>query len=190
MTVPNLITSMRIILTPVFIIYLINNEFELALIVFAVCSVSDGVDGILARTLNQKSTLGTFLDPLADKILLVASFIVLAVKDLLPSWLTVLVISRDIMILLGVLILFLNGLDIKIKPSILSKINTCLQFITIVIVLSKDIFFSSISDGFYLFPFYLTAMLTISSGLHYMHYWFRVLGDGANDRRNPKIGQS
>lgn len=187
MTVPNLITMIRIILTPVFIIYLINDDFKLALVVFGVCSVSDGVDGLLARTFNQKSTLGTYLDPLADKILLVASFIVLSVRGFLPSWLTVMVISRDILILLGVLVLFLNRLEIKIKPSILSKINTCLQFITIVAVLSKKIFFSFFpAEKVYLYLFYITALFTISSGLHYMHYWFRVLGEGGNDHPNSE----
>ena len=177
-------------MTPIFIIYVINEDFKLALVVFAVCSFSDGIDGLLARTIKQKSTLGTYLDPLADKILLVASFIVLSIRGFLPSWLTVMVISRDIMILLGVLVLFLSGLDIKIKPSILSKINTCLQFVTIVAVLSKDIFLNSIPYQFFLYTFYLTALFTISSGLHYMHYWFKVMGEGTNERKNGKTNSS
>ena len=140
MTVPNLITTIRIILAPVFIIYLINDEFILALIVFVLCGLSDGVDGLVARLFNQKSTLGTYLDPLADKIVLVAAFIALSVRHLLPAWLTVLVISRDILILLGVLVLFINKHELNVKPSILSKITTCLQFVTVVIALLRGFF--------------------------------------------------
>ena len=175
MTVPNLITAIRIILAPIFIIYLINEQFLSALIVFLLCVVSDCVDGLVARIFQQKSRLGVYLDPLADKILLVSSFIVLSVEGFLPSWLTVMVISRDVMILLGVFILFLNGLEFNIRPSIISKINTCLQFITVIAVLSKD--YLSYSSEFYFYLFCLTALFTISSGLHYMHYWFRVMGE-------------
>ncbi len=85
MTVPNLITTIRIILAPVFIIYLINDQFLSALVVFVICVASDGLDGLVARLFNQKSTLGTYLDPLADKILLVSAFITLAVRGYLPS---------------------------------------------------------------------------------------------------------
>ena len=180
MTVPNLITTIRIILTPVFVIYLINDEFKLALIVFILCGVSDGADGMLARVLNQKSKLGAYMDPIADKIVLVAAFIVLSVRDFLPSWLTVTVISRDILILLGVLVLFLNRLDFSMKPSILSKITTCLQFITVIAVLSRD-YFSFISR-YHVYIFYSTGLFTISSGLHYMHYRFGMTGEGTAER--------
>lgn len=109
MTVPNLITTIRIILAPVFIIYLINDQFLSALVVFVLCVASDGLDGLVARLFNQKSTLGSYLDPLADKILLVAAFITLSVRGYLPSWLTVLVIARDVMIMLGIFFYFSTG---------------------------------------------------------------------------------
>ena len=140
MTVPNLITTIRIILVPVFIIYLINGEPELALFVFVIAGISDGIDGLVARLFNQKSRLGTLLDPLADKILLISAFVALAIVGLLPSWITVTVISRDILILLGILVLFLYRIEINIKPSLLSKLTTCLQIITVIGTLSKGIF--------------------------------------------------
>ncbi len=180
MTVPNLITAIRIILAPVFIIYLINDQFLAALIVFLLCAVSDGLDGMVARLMNQKSRLGAYLDPIADKLLLVAAFVTLAITGALPAWLTVLVFSRDIMILLGILVLFLNRLEFTIKPSILSKVTTWLQFITIVAALSR-VYLPSLVR-FHPFIFYITALLTISSGLHYMHYWFRMMGEGSADR--------
>jgi cardiolipin synthase (CMP-forming) len=176
MTVPNLITTIRIILTPVFIIYLLDDELDLALIVFAVCVVSDGADGFISRVFNQKSRLGTYLDPLADKILLVTAFITLAIRGFLPAWVTVLVISRDILILLGILVLFLNGLSITIRPSVLSKISTCFQFLTIIAVLSKEIL--TLPPELYSYLFGATVMFTVSSGLHYMYFWFKIMSEG------------
>jgi len=176
MTIPNLITSIRIVLVPIFIIYLINEEFFLALVVFILAGLSDGADGLIARVFDQKSKLGAYLDPLADKILLITAFIVLAVRGFVPSWLTVVVISRDILILLGVLILFLNNAEFTIRPSIISKMTTCLQLATVFVVLSKSHihFFSQFRE----YLFWLTAILTITSGLHYMRYWFRIIGEG------------
>jgi cardiolipin synthase len=181
MTVPNLITAIRIILGPIFIIYLINDHYLSALFVFAVCGVSDGVDGLVARIFNQKSTLGAYLDPIADKLILVSAFVVLSFKGLIPSWLTVTVISRDVMISLGVVVLFMNRKEVSINPSIISKLNTCFQFVTVIGVLAKDLL--SILPQVYSYLFMLTGILTISSGLHYMHYWFRMMGDSAD--KNP-----
>jgi cardiolipin synthase len=156
-------------------IYLINGRFKSALIVFVICGISDGADGMVARLFNQKSRLGTYLDPLADKLLLVATFIALSVRGILPAWLTVLVIARDVMILLGVLVISLNKLEFRVKPSILSKINTCFQFATVIAVLSKN--YLLFSPKFYIFIYYMTALFTISSGLHYLQYLFRVMGE-------------
>jgi cardiolipin synthase len=175
MTIPNLITSIRIILTPILVIYLINERFLSALVVFVLAGLSDSADGLIARIFNQKSKLGTFLDPLADKILLIAAFMTLAVIDRIPPWLTVIVISRDVLILLGALILFLNNSDLTIKPSILSKITTCLQLATVFVVLTKGHVAIFMQFGDYVF--WVTGLLTISSGLHYMRYWFNMMGE-------------
>lgn len=176
MTIPNLVTAIRIILAPVFIIFLISDDLTSALFLFLLCMASDCADGMIARLLDQKSKLGTYLDPLADKLLLVAAFVVLAARGNLPSWLTVMVISRDIMILLGVLVLFLNGFSLSIKPSIISKINTCFQFITVVAVLSGGhLRFPAVV---YLYLYYVTALFTIASGLDYMRYGFQMMGEG------------
>jgi cardiolipin synthase len=177
MTIPNLITSIRIILTPILIIYLINNKFLSALVVFILAGLSDGIDGLVARVFDQKSKLGAYLDPLADKILLIATFVVLSVRGFVPPWLTVVVISRDTLILLGVLILFLNGTDFTVRPSILSKMTTCLQLGTVFVVLSKSHFHFRLPSSDYLF--WVTGILTISSGLHYMRYWFGMIGEGS-----------
>jgi cardiolipin synthase len=178
MSIPNLITSIRIILVPIFVIYVINDRLLAALVVFVLAGLSDGADGLIARVFEQKTKLGGFLDPLADKILLIASFIVLSVRGLLPPWLTVIVISRDIMILLGVLVIFLIKVDLIIKPSLLSKITTCFQLGTVFAVLANDYFTNFPKVGNYLF--WATAILTISSGLHYMSYWFWTMGEGSS----------
>jgi cardiolipin synthase len=183
MTIPNLITAIRIILAPVFIIFLINDDLRSALFLFLLCMASDCADGMIARLLNQKSKLGAYLDPLADKLLLVAAFVLLAARGNLPSWLTVMVISRDIMILLGVVVLFLNGFNLSIKPSIISKINTCFQFTTVVAVLSGGNL--PLPAAVYLYLYYVTALFTIASGLDYMRYGFQMMGEGTVNAKKP-----
>ena len=175
MTIPNLITSLRIVLVPILVIYLLDGRLLPALVVFVIAGLSDGVDGFLARVFNQKSRLGSFLDPLADKILLVATFIVLAVRDFLPAWLSVVVISRDVLILLGVLILSLYRGNFLIRPSMLSKLTTCFQLFTVFAVLSEEMIHLLSYTGDLLL--WTTAALTIGSGLHYMHFWFRTMGE-------------
>jgi cardiolipin synthase (CMP-forming) len=179
MTIPNLITAFRIILAPVFVIYLINDRLNSALVIFLICMISDGIDGMVARLFNQKSRLGAYLDPLADKTLLVTAFVLLGVRGYLPSWLTVTAIARDVMILLGVLVFHLNRLEVRIRPSAVSKINTCFQFITLSVVLLKGcvLFPSAIYEALY----YITAGLTIISGLHYMQYGLRTMGEGTGN---------
>ena len=179
MTIPNVITAFRIILTPVFVIYLINDRLNYALVVFLICMISDGIDGMVARLFNQKSRLGAYLDPLADKTLLVTAFVLLGVRGYLPSWLTVTVIARDVMILLGVLVFHLNRLELRIRPSAVSKINTCFQFITLTLVLLKGcvIIPSAVHEALY----YITAALTIISGLHYMQYGLKAMGEGTGN---------
>jgi cardiolipin synthase len=179
MTIPNLITTIRIILAPIFIIFILDERFPSALVVFILAGISDAADGLIARIFNQKSELGAYLDPLADKILLIGAFVVLPVKHFVPPWLSVVVITRDVMILLGVLIIFLNNSNFTIKPSVLSKLTTCLQITTVFVALAQSIFhvLSIFSD----YLFWITGILTISSGLHYMRYWFRMMGEGPLD---------
>ena len=175
MTVANLITILRIILVPIFIIYMLNNRVLASLIVFIIAGISDALDGLLARILHQKSSLGAHLDPLADKLLLMSAFVTLAVFDRIPSWLAVLTISRDVIILLGVLILYLNRYPIKIKPSLLSKATTCMQVITILIVLSNGL----ISLQFLkVYAVWVTTVVTVASGLQYMRQGLIILNQG------------
>jgi cardiolipin synthase len=170
MTIPNFITTLRIILTPIFVIYIINDELISGLVVLIICGLSDGIDGLVARLFNQKSKLGAYLDPLADKIILISAFVTLSIAHLLPAWLTVMVIS-----LMGIVILFLYGMKINIKPVVSSKITTGLQFITLIAVLSKD--FLAGYEKYYPYLFCLTAFFTIISFLQYMYHWFKLKWD-------------
>ena len=165
MTIPNLITILRVLLAPIFIIYIINDRALGSLIIFLIASISDALDGFIARIFHQKSDLGAYLDPLADKILLVTAYITLAILKMIPPWLAVLIISRDVIILLGVLVLYLNRYPVKIHPSLLSKSTTCLQIATILMILSSS--YLNI-EPVRIYAFWLTGGFTIASGLQYI----------------------
>jgi len=172
MTIPNLITILRVLLVPIFVIYIINDRTLGSLIIFVIASVSDALDGFIARVFHQKSDLGTYLDPLADKILLVTAYTTLAILKMIPPWLAVLIISRDVIILLGVLVLYLNRHPVKVHPSLLSKSTTCLQIATILMVLSNG--YLNI-EPIKIYTFWLTAGFTIASGLQYIRIGLVVL---------------
>lgn len=141
MNLANKITIARIILIPFFIASVIYNRLDIALAVFICAVISDGLDGLIARAMDQKTQLGTVLDPVADKLLLMSAFITLAVSKSipaglrLPAYVPIIVISRDALIVLGtVMIYFLAG-DVKIEPSAYGKLTTFFQMMTIVSVL-------------------------------------------------------
>src|SRR3989304_9367297 len=105
MNLPNLLTLTRVLLIPLFVIFIINKYFDWALLTFAIAGITDGLDGLIARLTHQRTELGAYLDPIADKLLLSAAFISLAIIDLLPSWLSIVVITRDVIILIGFFVL-------------------------------------------------------------------------------------
>lgn len=173
MSIPNWITLIRIVLIPWFAILLINGSFNQALWVFAGAAVTDGLDGLTARWFSQKTRLGSFLDPIADKMLLSTAYIALAVLKEIPVWLTVIVISRDVVILLGVSILFLNQIDFDIKPTLYSKLTTIFQLLLILSVLSSGYvhFGYGVREGLVL----TTLIFTVFSGLHYIYSGLKIL---------------
>jgi cardiolipin synthase len=175
MTIPNLITILRVLLVPIFVIYMINGRVLGSLIIFVIASASDALDGFIARIFHQKSDLGAHLDPLADKILLIAAYITSAILKMIPPWLAVLIISRDVIILLGVLVLYLNRHTVKIHPSLLSKSTTCLQIATILMILSNSYLHF---EPIIVYTFWLTAGFTIASGLQYIRIGLVILTQG------------
>ena len=168
LTIPNLITLARILLTPLFIIFLIQGRYRQALAILLLAGVSDLADGLIARWWQQKSRLGAYLDPLADKLLMCGSFVTLGISRAIPSWLTVVVLSRDVIIGLGVLIMRLADYPLVIRPSLASKCTTTFQLITVTLVLLVKGKFWRLSLGVMSSIFYLTGGLTIISGVHYV----------------------
>lgn len=172
MNIPNLLTISRILLVPVFIIFIINNEFDKALLIFIIAGLTDSIDGLIARLFNQKTQLGAYLDPAADKLLLTSAYITLAIKNILPNWLSVIVVSRDVIILLGIVVLVLMNKEVKIKPSIISKITTALQILTVIFVILT----AGAPSAVILPLIVLTTVFTIASGIDYIYRGIKVLG--------------
>jgi len=179
MNIPNLLTLLRIILVPIVVIFLIQGSFEKALLAFVVAAATDALDGFLARALGQHTLLGAYLDPVADKALLASSFVTLSVLNVIPGWLTVIVISRDIVILLGIMVLSLISIEVKIHPSVVSKINTAMQLITILMVLSDRSFPGYVHELGLIGLFFITAFFTIVSGLDYMKKGQKLINHAA-----------
>jgi cardiolipin synthase (CMP-forming) len=168
MNIPNLLTLLRILLVPLLVIFLIDGEFLKALIIFFVSGISDALDGFLARLLHQKTVLGAYLDPIADKALLISCFLTLSIEGVIPGWLTVVVISRDVIILAGTFLLFMMSVPFEIKPILISKITTALQILTVLLVLVLKSLPESFDDSWILFLYWMTALFTIASGLKYI----------------------
>ena len=166
LTIPNLITLARILLTPLFIIFLIQKRYQLALWIFVLAGLSDLADGVIARRWRQKSPLGTFLDPLADKLLMGSSFITLSISHLIPSWLTVIVLSRDLVLVLGVTLFKLVNLPVVVQPSLAGKLCTTTQVTTVFLVLVSQCW--PLSPAFLEALFWLTGGVTAMSGIHYI----------------------
>jgi len=173
MSIPNLITLIRIILIPWFAILLINGSFKQALWVFAGAAVTDGLDGLIARWFSQKTRLGSLLDPIADKLLLSTAFIALAIMKEIPVWLAVIVISRDVVIVLGVSILFLTQIRFEMNPTFSSKMTTVFQLLLILLILSSGYvhFGAWVKQGLVL----VTLILTLFSGFHYIYSGLKIL---------------
>jgi cardiolipin synthase (CMP-forming) len=172
-SIPNILTLVRILLTPVFVILLLRDMFSTALLVFAVAGISDGLDGLIARYMNQRTTLGSYLDPAADKLLLISAFIAMAVLGIIPDWLMVIVITRDVVIVLGLAILTLTEKKYEIKPTLDSKCTTAIQILMIFVSLYDPVH----TQLAMLHPVLLwgTAVITTLSGLHYIYIGMNIL---------------
>jgi cardiolipin synthase (CMP-forming) len=169
--IPNMITLVRIILIPIFVIALVYQSYEYALVLFVIAALSDMLDGMIARLTNQKTKLGAFLDPLADKALLLTSFIILSVYGWISPWLAICVISRDIFVVMGWLLLALISRDAKVGAIMSGKIAIASQLILISYVLLA-VNLPELPDHAPEFAEWIVAALTVFSGLQYI---YRVL---------------
>ncbi|MGQ0672325.1 MAG: CDP-alcohol phosphatidyltransferase family protein [Hyphomicrobium sp.] len=172
MSIPNLISLGRVILVPVIFWLVVTGELQAAFVVFVIAGISDAVDGYLAKRFGWTTELGAYLDPLADKLLIVTIFVALGVKGALPSWLVIAVVSRDLLIVIGVLLTWLLGNPASIRPLAVSKANTLAQIVLAATVLADEGFGLGLAAP-RVFLIWLTAALTIASLAAYMRAWHR-----------------
>lgn len=168
MNIPNFLSLFRIILVPVTVVYLIDGSFFIALAIFTLAGITDALDGFLARVLNQKTLVGAYLDPLADKALLTSCFITLSILHIIPSWLTAIIVTRDFIILFGIFVLFMVSGSLEIRPVFISKITTALQLLTVFLALVYKSFGGNGPPPLIYIQYWLTAVFTILSGAHYV----------------------
>jgi cardiolipin synthase len=167
---PNLITLARIALAPVLILFLKDADYASALIVIVIAGVTDGLDGLIAKRFNAVTRLGGVLDPLADKILLVSAFVMLTILEQIPFWLMLTVVFRDFLIVGGYLAYTSLVGPVHMRPSYLSKVNTFMQILLVVVLLT-------VRAGALPWDDLVTALTwvvlgtTVASGVHYLWIW-------------------
>ncbi|HEX8289544.1 MAG TPA: CDP-alcohol phosphatidyltransferase family protein [Pyrinomonadaceae bacterium] len=190
-TVPNLLTFLRMILIPVFASLLYYGYSGWSLIVFMIAGISDGIDGFVARRFNQQSELGTILDPVADKLLMTTAFIILTLPNVLqpvrhlpvPFWVTAAVIGRDVLIItIAGAINIMTGFR-GFKPSWLGKLSTLVQVAAVGLILLAAVF----GYSFYLPTVYtIVALLAFASGVHYIFFVARLMKDAETQNSDRK----
>ncbi|MFN2515061.1 MAG: CDP-alcohol phosphatidyltransferase family protein [Pyrinomonadaceae bacterium] len=197
LTVPNLLTVFRMVLIPVFVTLLFYQRFVWALAVFVIAGLTDGLDGLLARRFSQQSQLGTILDPIADKLMLVTAFIVLSMRSVFPQpvpshlpvpfWVTVAVISRDVFIIVGAAAINIMTGFRGFRPSWLGKINTNVQIGAIAAIM----FAASMPyyTGYYLPTVYAAVfVLAVLSGLHYIFFASKLMNEDRKQAPSSETG--
>lgn len=180
MNLPNFITIGRILLVPITVWLIISSEFSLAFVAFVVAGVSDGVDGFIARKLNQRSELGAYLDPIADKALLVSIYVSLGFLQFLPAWLVILVVTRDVLIVGAVVLAWVLNKPMVVAPSMASKVNTVGQIVLAGLVLGLLGLKISLVPLLYA-GFASVAILTFGSGALYMRDWLLHMANGKQE---------
>lgn len=173
MNIPNSLTIVRMLMIPVFVGLLLYEQYTYCLVVLLLAGLTDGLDGIIARVANQRTELGAFLDPLADKLLLSSGFITLAFLGLIPLWVAILMVSRDVVLMGGTLILRRTESRFAISPTLLGKGATVLQltYMVMVILLSaRDLELHVLAP-----LMYLMVAVTLGSGMHYVYKGFAHL---------------
>jgi cardiolipin synthase (CMP-forming) len=185
-SVPNVLTFLRLTVVPLTLAYILQDELVLAFCFFSFAAVTDYVDGYLARRWQVESRFGRLFDPVADKALLMGSYIALTYTGHIPDWLMDLIVGRDILIIMGALMVYLFNLPVRLSPLFISKVNTFFQLILVSLVLMTD--FSFYDGSFYDFcdkipaELYergmwillsLTTLTTILSGIEYIFYFVR-----------------
>jgi cardiolipin synthase len=186
-TIPNLITIGRLFLVPFTIYLIVKGDAVTAFWFFILAGVSDAVDGFLARQFNLRSELGAYLDPLADKVLLVSIYVTFSILNEIPLWVTILVVSRDILIIGAVMLAGMLGQPIEMRPKFISKANTAAQIVLAGLVLG-DLAFPADLAMVRNVMCVLVGFLTIASTAIYAVDWVRHMGSdgtGTTDGGHP-----
>jgi cardiolipin synthase (CMP-forming) len=179
--IPNLLTLARILLVPVAIWLIISNAYAAAFFVLVAAGVTDALDGFLAKRFGWTTQLGAYLDPLADKLLLVSTFIALGLQLLLPAWLVIMVVTRDILIVSAVLLSAVIGENLEVRPVAISKLNTVVQ-IALALLILAGAGFSFDWQIAQMVATYATALLTVASAGVYLWGWLqRMTGSAPPD---------
>jgi cardiolipin synthase (CMP-forming) len=181
MTIPNLITIARLIMVPLIVVLIGQGRWGLAFSLFVAAGVSDAVDGFIARRFNMRSEFGAYLDALADKALLVSIYVTLSVTGVLPGWLAILVVSRDLMIISAIMVSRLMERPLAIKPMFVSKLNTGTQIVFAALVLGTKAFTLN-APKLYATGMVLVAALTIVSAAAYLARWMRHMASELNGK--------
>jgi cardiolipin synthase len=186
LNVPNFLTLLRIVAIPIFLILLEEFRYPEALAVFVAAGVTDALDGAIARLTHTKTTLGAYLDPAADKLLLVSAFIALGFMHVVPRWLVVMVISRDVMIVLGYFFLFmLTQRTMEVQPAVAGKLSTFFQICSVSLVLVSLVRPGLVAPVVAEVVFYATGVFTAAAGLQYLVRglaWLQRQGEPATAR--------
>lgn len=184
--IPNIITVFRIFLVPLVVWLMLDGRMQIAFLFFVIAGISDGLDGYLAKKYGWQTELGAYLDPLADKALLVSIFVVLGIHDYVPMWLVIAVVSRDILIVGGILLTWLLGRPIKVHPLLISKVNTVGQIVLASTVLA-GLGFELKLDTLIVILVWVTGVLTIASAATYMVNWLSHMTSYEEPTTNVKI---
>ena len=176
MNVPNTITLARLAAVPILVWLILGNDLKIAFWVFLAAALSDAIDGIIAKHFNAETVFGAYIDPIADKALLVGTYVTLGHEGLLPIWLVILVVVRDIVIVGGALIFHTVTQSLSMRPLMISKVNTVAQLLLAIGVLF--VFGFGIEDGSFLRVMgYLIAITTLWSGIAYVTTWSRLAAE-------------
>lgn len=185
--IPNLISILRILLVAPTVYTLLNQDYKIALLLFTVAGVSDGVDGALARLFNWQTRLGAILDPIGDKLLLVSCYLALGWLGHLPVILVALVILRDVIIVAGAIVYHMLIEEVSIQPLMISKINTVLQITLVVFVIfagSELALSNLVSPSIIELLIWLVYATTVASGMVYIWYWGQRAMSVSRNRSN------
>lgn len=180
-SLPNLISILRLLLVPLIVSLMLGQDYLLAFVVFVIAGVSDAIDGFIAKRFNMQTVLGAYLDPVADKALLVSVYLTLGVQGHMAQLLVTLIVARDLLIIGAVILSYVVGHPLGIAPLMLSKLNTAAQIVLAGAMLAALGFYPDARDSLY-WGQWLVGLTTILSGLAYFLAWFASISAWDRDR--------